>query len=73
MVIVFTGLSLLIVGAEIGLFVKKRLDARTYMVAQWVKATLAGTSWVVMEVFYFLYFAQRRAGDFAFENFIFQQ
>lgn len=52
-VIVFICHTLLVL-TEIYLFTKQKLSTRLYILSQWVKATLLGAVWLILEVVEYL-------------------
>ena len=73
MVVVFALSCIVLIGAEIFLFAKKRLSTRNYLVSQWIKATIAGTVWVICTVLNYIDSRWTRAGSFAMDSFVLQQ
>lgn len=73
MIVVLTVLVLAIVIAEISLFYRRKLAARSYLIAQWAKATLIGVVWVSLEVVDYTHWSWRYVDNFAIHNFAFQQ
>ncbi|KAI9844929.1 MAG: hypothetical protein M1837_005215 [Sclerophora amabilis] len=71
-VVAFSILTILIVAAEIVLFYRHALPARVYLVSQWVKATLAGTVWVVTNALQFAQWRSKYVFEFAFTSFLLQ-
>ena len=73
MVVIFAISCIVLITAEIFLLAKKRLSTHEYIVSQWIKATIAGTIWVVYTVFEYIDGRWTRAGSFAMESFVLQQ